>query len=172
MRHYEDIDALYTCGRPGPPDEQATYRAEIRFSVQSLPIPQPRQRHRVIQTRGRTYASNYTPARHPVQAFKQFVQMVARAHHRGDPLEGAIRLECTFRFPLPTSAPKVLKQAVVNMEHPPVSTRGRNDFDNLLKSVADSLTGILWVDDGQIAEGTWRKVYAIEAGVDVRVTQV
>lgn len=43
----------------------------ITFTVPAVPVAQPRQRMRVVQTHGgKTFAQNYTPVRDPVNAYK------------------------------------------------------------------------------------------------------
>jgi len=37
------------------------------------------------------------------------------------------------------------------------------------KAAVDCLTGLIWADDRQIAEGRWRKVYDVTPGVEVMV---
>ena len=41
----------------------------MKFTVNAVPIAQPRQRIRVMMIRGHTLATNYTPKKAPVQDF-------------------------------------------------------------------------------------------------------
>lgn len=128
---------------------------QLSFTVPAIPVAQPRQRSRTIRTKtGREFAHNYTPARHPVNAFKASVQLaahqkVARASN-GVPYDGPIELIATFVMPRPRV--KVWKRKPMRRE-PHIA---RPDIDNLLKALADALSGILWRDDAQ--------VYAVDAG--------
>lgn len=127
---------------------------DIRFTVPGLPIAQPRQRTRVMTFGGKTMGQNYTPAKHPVNTFKAAVQMAARQAWSGAPDAGPLILRLTFVFPRP--------QAMTWKKRPMPREwcLKKPDADNLFKSFADSLNGILWVDDSQIVQTTVEKLYA------------
>lgn len=63
------------------------------------------------------------------KANKEEMGWEARTQYRGRPLEAQICLSAAFYYP-----------------------KANRDIDNGLKSLQDSLTGILWVDDKQICE--------------------
>lgn len=71
---------------------------------------------------------------------KEAMAWEARAQYGGEPLEGDIECEVYLCWP----------------------TRRNHDVDNI-KSLLDSMKGILWVDDGQITRLTVEKRY--EKGV-------
>ncbi len=138
-----------------------SYR-QISFTVPCVPVAQPRQRHRVVQSGRRVFATNYTPTRDPVNAYKAAVQAAAAAAHQGPPLEGPLVVEMVFVLPRPKARPKWIKRW--SMWWHVWESGGRvphclklNDRDNLLKSTQDALNGILWDDDGQIWDGPPRK---------------
>lgn len=127
----------------------------IRFTVPACPVPQPRQRHRVVTTGdGRAFAQNYTSRTDPVQAFKATVRMAAQAAYQGGPLDGPVRVVATFILP----RPKYLtwKRKPMPRQH----SAARPDLDNLAKSLKDALTGLLWVDDIQVSVMSLEKWYA------------
>jgi Holliday junction resolvase RusA-like endonuclease len=162
MNHYAEERAMEGQSVRGP---------LIRIDIPGLPIAQPRQRHRAFVTKaGRVASSNYTPAAHPVNGFKALLALAARKVWRKAPLEGPLRVEVTFRFPLPASAKAAVKRQVAAGEWVPHTTKP--DADNLWKSSLDGLTGIVFVDDKQIAEGIWRKGYGSQPGVTVLVWQI
>jgi Holliday junction resolvase RusA-like endonuclease len=163
--HYEDIAAIYQ--RLARTDEMVI-RPGMAFSVACVPVPQPRQRHRVVNG-AKPYATNYTPATHPVNGFKHLVASEARRCWLGDPLAGAVELHVMFRFPLPASAKAADKRYIAAGAH--IAHSSRFDLDNLLKGLFDALTGITWVDDRQIGKLTAEKVYAKEPGVDVWIAE-
>lgn len=76
------------------------------------------------------------------------------------PLDGPVRAEVIFYMPKPPSRPK--KNWLVYV---------KPDLDKLCRSVFDSITGVLVVDDSRICELTTRKEYAIDrpGGVSVRL---
>ena len=43
------------------------------------------------------------------------------------------------------------------------------DSDNVIKAVCDGMNGVVWRDDVQAVEGSWRKVYGETPGLMVRV---
>ncbi len=136
----------------------------ITFTVPCVPIAQPRQRHRVMQAAGRTFAQNYTPDNHPVQAFKATCRLAAQ-QVGCTPIVGPVYLELLFTFP----RPKRLQWKNKTM-HAEWHT-SKPDLDNLEKSVKDALTGICWQDDAQVCSVVKRKIYG--AGGDpagVRIT--
>jgi Holliday junction resolvase RusA-like endonuclease len=127
----------------------------IRFLVPAIPIAQPRQRHRVVSAGGRYFASNYTPAKDPVNAFKAAVQLAANRVYAGPPLVGPLRMDLVFVFPRPKSVPKKLGSG--RQWH-----TVKPDRDNLQKSVQDALNGLLYRDDSQICDGVVLKFRAAE----------
>lgn len=137
----------------------------IQFSVPCVPVAQPRQRHRVVQTGGRTFAANYTPKTDPVNAFKAACQVAAAAAYTGGPLTCPVWMSVVFVFPR-------VKPAWLNKESRwwPAWNNGariphavcRNDRDNLLKSLQDGLNGLVWKDDGQIYDGPTAKWLAAD----------
>lgn len=117
----------------------------ITFHIPSIPIAQPRQRHRISQTAATAYASNYTPAKHPVNTFKAAVQLACQQAYKGPPLEGPLSLTIEFYLPRPKN--KIWKTKAM----PAYLHTGKPDIDNLVKSVKDALTGLAWRDDSQVA---------------------
>ena len=150
----------------------------IEFTVNAVPVAQPRQRHRVVKTRdGKAFATNYTPARDPVNAFKASVRMAAAAAYNGPPLTGPLQVDIIFV--LPRTKPAWLKKDSEWFSAWKVGERiphavSRNDRDNLMKSLQDCLNGLVWVDDGQIYSGETKKWLAAESEqphVEVRITR-
>lgn len=142
---------------------------EITFTVPSLPVAQPRQRHRVAQINGRAMAVNYTPAKSPINDFKATVRMAAKAAYNGAPLTGPVRCDITFVFPRPQA--KVWKTRPM----PRYWHTKKPDRDNLDKAVLDTLSGLLWRDDCQVCYGTIQKVHAAgdeQPRVEVRVCEL
>jgi Holliday junction resolvase RusA-like endonuclease len=161
MTIQENIDSLGISGD----DYQA--QSPISFTVPGVPVAQPRQRHRVVTSGGRTFAQNYTPAKDPVNTFKAAVRMAAAAAYQGPPLAGPLSVSLTFVMPRPGRL--IWKKR----EMPRVWAPVKPDRDNLEKSLQDTLNGQLWIDDSQIVAGEVRKVYAAgdeQACVEVRVS--
>lgn len=116
----------------------------IRFVIPCVPVAQPRQRHRVLEVRGRTFAQNYTPRNHPVNAFKASVQMAVAQAFSGAPMSGPVALWVKFVMP----RPQRLQWKTRQMPRQPHTSKP--DVDNLAKALKDAMTGLVWRDDSQI----------------------
>lgn len=124
----------------------------LSITVPAVPVAQPRQRHRIVKGKGgRVFASNYTPARDPVNAFKATCQMAAESVYKGAPLDGPLIVDFVFVMPRPRA--KVWKTKPM----PRYPHTGTPDRDNLIKSVQDALNGLVWADDAQIFDGRIEK---------------
>ncbi len=123
--------------------------ARVRFTIPGVPVAQPRQRHRIAKSGSDVFVHNFTPAGHPVQAYKAAMRLAAAAAYKGPPLEGPLRVVAVFVLP----RPKRLKTG------PRVWAPVKPDVDNLIKPW-DSLNGVLWADDKQIVAVAVRKLYA------------
>lgn len=123
----------------------------LQFTVYAVPVAQPRQRHRIVNMRaGKSWVHNYTPAKDPVNSYKYQIKEKARTYMDGAPLlEGPLKLACHLFLPRPA------KFDAKKYPQGPIWHTGKKDFDNLGKSVADALTGIVYRDDGQIC---WAEV--------------
>lgn len=127
----------------------------IAIYVPAVPVPQPRQRHRVVQRKdgGKAFSQGYTPTKDPVNVFKSTVRMAAREVYQGPPLTGALRINCVF----------VLRREKSKMwktrEKPRYPHTVKPDIDNLMKPVLDALTGTVIAEDSLIWNGQitkWR----------------
>jgi Holliday junction resolvase RusA-like endonuclease len=129
----------------------------IRFTVYGAPVSQPRQRHRVMVKNGKAFATNYTPAKDPVQSWKSYVRDAAEKAG-AVVFTGPVRMSIWFYLPRP--------QSLSRKKDPdgPVIHAGAKDLDNLYKAVADSLIGICFQDDRQVAEAKICKFYHEKAG--------
>lgn len=126
----------------------------IRFTVPAIPVAQPRQRHRVITSAGRSFAHNYTPKDSPVNSYKAAVQFAAQAAYTGAPHDGPVRLNVVFVFPRP-QAMRWKKKPTPRARH-----CGKPDIDNLVKPLTDALNGLVFVDDARISCAMVQKVIA------------
>ena len=131
----------------------------IAFNVPGAPVPQPRPR---VTTRG-GHGHAYTPAKHPVHAYRQAVAAAARAAGagvHGEPVEVCV----DFVFERPKSH---LRKAGLAADAPEIP---RADLDNMAKAVLDSLNGVAWEDDRQVRRLVLTKSYGTEARTTVRIS--
>ena len=115
----------------------------IRFTIPGVPVAQPRQRHRVIQSGGRAFATNYTPSTHPVAAFKALTRLAASQVYSGSPLDCPLVMLVVFVFQRPASVRK--RDGTGRLPH-----TGRPDAENCLKAVQDALEGAVYRNDSLI----------------------
>lgn len=122
----------------------------IDFTVGGTVVPQPRQRHGVIDGT----VMNFTPRKHPVQGYKATVTLAARmARPRDWPLDAAYRVLIVVVVPRPQRLGK--RPGVILSNTKP-------DGDNYLKAILDALKSELLNDDGQAADIRVVKVYAAD----------
>lgn len=126
----------------------------ISFIVPTVPVAQPRQRHRGFICKGKVITHNYTPQDHPVNAFKTHCQIALREVYQGTPIEGPISLSLTFIMPRPQSLCRK-KDPTGRIWH-----ISKPDADNLAKAFKDALKSMAWNDDSQVCRLVATKCYA------------
>lgn len=132
----------------------------IRIEIPGNPIPKGRPRF----GNGRTY----TPKR--TKTFEDSVGLYARSAMAGElPYDAPMDMRAVFVFEPPKSWSKKKRQAA--MDGLVFCTSG-GDLDNLQKAVADSLNGIVYVDDRQIISAHVSKAYGPTAGTIVELTPI
>lgn len=126
----------------------------LDITVPGQPVPQPRPRLSTLGGRARAY----TPADHPIHAYRQAVELLAKASGPGA-ADGGFAIEIEAVYARPASHWTKAGLASGAPEHP-----GRNlgDWDNVAKGVLDAITdaGTVWHDDAQVVEATVRKRFA------------
>lgn len=118
----------------------------IEFEVLGLPAPQGSAR--AFMANGRAHLTNAKTPKH--NAWRDSVAQAARDVAEHDdvtaPLDGALNLSIEFRFPMPKSRPKRVRDAGSAMK------TSAPDLDKLVRSVCDALVaGGLIADDARIA---------------------
>lgn len=118
---------------------------EVTFEV--LGIPQPQGSARAFMPAGARYPV-VTSDNPKLKGWRKEVAQAARRAHRGDPIDGPIRVLAAFYLP----RPKALRGDRSHVTRP--------DCDKLLRSIGDSITGVIIRDDAQVTEITGTKAYA------------
>jgi len=112
----------------------------LRFNIKTKPIPQARPRFYVRYHGLKGFVGAYDQDRS--KSYKEFIAWHGRlkANEAGllNPSQQPIALEIIFQMG---------KNNRLNEYH-----TKRPDLDNLIKSVKDALTGIIWKDDSQIVK--------------------
>jgi crossover junction endodeoxyribonuclease RusA len=134
--------------------------------VPALPVAQPRQRHT-------SFGKNYIPKSHPIHAFKAAVMLACDRDGPGEPLQNAVSLRVTFRFPRPKSHWGTGRNAGALKRSAQLRHIQRPDVDNLGKAVMDAMTQAgVWRDDSQACHLTLIKVWCNadeKPGVTIRL---
>jgi Holliday junction resolvase RusA-like endonuclease len=131
----------------------------LQISADMRPLPKARPRVARINGHVRLYTPKSTATYERELAIMAHIQM----EHR-PPLQSPCRLllECTFTPP--NSLSKVKHAAMIDQPCPV-----KKDGDNLLKSVKDALTGIVYVDDRFVTDSQVIKRYGTEDHVRVTI---
>jgi Holliday junction resolvase RusA-like endonuclease len=133
--------------------------AEIRFTIPGNPCA--KERPRFNTKTGRAFTPKKT-----VRAENVVAKLARTAMGARNPMTGPIRLHIEAVFPIPASWPAHLKRAAIEGR---VWHVARSDLDNIVKLVSDSMNGIAFADDSQVAVLTNGKRYGKPERVDVRV---
>lgn len=117
------------------------------FTVYAEPVPYARR----ASMQGR--ASYLTPA---ARNAENLIRMEA-ARVMSQPITGAVDMRVSFYFPRPKRMMST-KRKPRPMSDELYVTCKRHDIDNLLKTVLDGLTGVGFMDDGQVVRVSAVKV--------------
>jgi Holliday junction resolvase RusA-like endonuclease len=131
-------------------------------------MPVPKERPRVVRNKRTGKIQSFTPQR--TAAFHAQVHRVVDQVMFGHPLmDGPLRVDVSFKMPVPKSWPKWKQEAALLGVIRPT---GRPDLDNLEKALLDAFNSHLIDDDSLVIERFARKVYAEEAGIEARVDRL
>jgi Holliday junction resolvase RusA-like endonuclease len=131
----------------------------IRFTVIGVPQPQGSSRAFVPKGWKRAIVTSSNPKLKPWR--QEIAETAAYEMQRcGARLlqKVPIILEASFFFDKPKSAKKSLREKIT-----------KPDVDKLLRSLADSLTGVVFRDDAQIVDCHVRKEFGLPSRVEVSV---
>lgn len=123
----------------------------ITLVIPAVPVAQPRPRASSFGGRVRVHevvsikSADGSRKPHPIAAFKATCRMAAQQAYSKEPLDGPLSVRLVFVMPRPT-AMQWKTRPMPRLPH-----AKKPDVDNLAKSVFDALTGLLWLDDAQIA---------------------
>ena len=128
--------------------------------------PQGKGRARVGTIGG--HARMFTPPK--TLAYEGLIAHAAQLAMRGAaPLDGDCRLEVDIICTVPASWSGKKRALALAGDIRPAK---KPDSDNVIKAVCDGMNGVVWRDDVQAVEGSWRKVYGETPGVRVRVASL
>lgn len=127
----------------------------VQFTIESVPVAQPRQRHSARLCGGKILSRNYLPKEHPVHAFKAAARLAAaRAMASRAPFD--VPLSLIVRFVMPRPKGMIWKKRPM----PRTPHTKTPDADNLVKALCDALNALVWRDDSLVWCVDARKVIA------------
>lgn len=105
----------------------------------------------------------YVPKSHAVHPYRQAVALAAKAAGC-EPHAEPVNVVIDLVFARPKSH---YRKSGIRSDAPKLP---RADLDNCAKGVLDSLNGIAWVDDSQVARLVVEKSYGVEGRTTVRIS--
>lgn len=100
--------------------------------------------------------------------YEQLIAVYASAAMKNAPLlEHSVRLHIGIYCKVPGRWSKKRRASALGGMERPSTISG---IDHIIKTVADGMNGIVWIDDSQIVELVCSKHYALEPHVNVSVT--
>lgn len=133
----------------------------VCFYVDTTPIPKGRPRFRSMGKFVQTYTDSKT------RSFEELIAEQAKeAMGDMEPLETPLSVFLHFTLPIPVSATKKVKEALLNAPH-----IKKPDIDNLCKSVLDGMANIVFKNDGQISSLHATKKYGTVGFINVLVRE-
>lgn len=148
------------------PKESASYQGGslsivITFNVDATPVPKGRPRFRSMGKFVSTYTDNKT---------RDFEALIAEHAKQAmgdmEPLETPLTVFLHFMLPIPASASKKAREALLNAPH-----TKKPDIDNLCKSVLDGMGDIVFKNDGQIASLHATKKYGNQGFISILIKE-
>ena len=137
----------------------------IEFCIQHEVAPKQGDRVRVIQSKGKAFATHYTPAK--VKNNARSLAALMEPHKPPMPLEGPLRVSLRFDYPWRAGE----SQKARNGGARPKDTRP--DWDNLCKNVADVMQASgFYLNDAQLADVRVTKCWTGQVALHVRLEKI
>jgi Holliday junction resolvase RusA-like endonuclease len=136
---------------------------QVMFTVEGKPIPKGRPR---FARRG-NFVSTYSP-KTTVDYELKASEAARQAMGSSEPLETPVSFFCYITIPIPKSYSKKRVEACLNGFEKPTK---KPDWDNIAKAIADSINGIVYIDDCQIVNAHVAKRYGTVGMVEVLVKE-
>lgn len=131
----------------------------VKFCVLGEPKAKSRPRASVINGHARMYTPKDTVN------YENLVRYTYQSEV-GEKLEGAISMDIKAYYPIPTSVSKKKREEMLTEK---VAYLKKNDLDNTVKIIADSLNGIAYDDDKQIYRLSAEKYYSDKPRVEIEL---
>lgn len=126
--------------------------------------PLGKERVRFVKATGRAF----TPER--TVNYESRVALAGQTAMAGlPPMEGPVEVHIAAYVPIAQSWSKKRQAAALAGTERPTK---KPDIDNLIKSLADGLNLVVWIDDSQVVQVTATKHYSDRPRVEIRVKQI
>lgn len=136
----------------------------ITFFIPGEPVAKGRARSFVRNG----VISHYTPQK--TSSYEKLVAKIASVKMAGKKLLlTPVSMKIIACFKIPESWSKKKQKLAQEGKILPAK---KPDIDNCLKAVNDSLNGIVWKDDCQVVECFMKKIFSMEPGVQVTISDV
>ncbi len=139
----------------------------IELFIRGVPKPGGSKTPGISKKTGKQYVYDACKGN---KAWKNTVAQYAKAHYRGELLDGAILIVAIFYMPRPKS--HFNSKGILKPSAPKYHTT-RPDATKLFRALEDALTGIVWTDDARIVGQEVKKNYAdpvSQVGVLVQIS--
>ena len=123
----------------------------IKFFVPGVPVPQGSKNAFVM--RGKAVMSE---ANKNTKPWRDTIKAIALDNYKGIALLCPLKVNVCFFFQRPNS--HLRKNGTLKPNQPNYKPQ-KPDLDKLLRSLGDSLTGIIWYDDSQIVQIFAKKLF-------------
>ena len=137
---------------------------KIAFTVHGKPVGQGRPRTTVRNGRAIIYKPE-TSKRYEAEIAKE----AKNAMGETKPFTGPVSLELSVYKAPPSGATKKQREDMLKGEIFPTT---KPDLDNVIKAVADALTGVVWEDDKQVVMIDAAQYFAEEPLVKIEVADI
>ena len=120
----------------------------VSFEAHGIPVTQGSKKAMRNRHTGKTVMVESSERHGPWRAL---VSLAAQEAMETGPTSAAVNLAAVFRFPRPKSHYRSGKNAHLLSDSSPHHHTNTPDLDKLVRCVCDSMTGIVWNDDSQVA---------------------
>jgi len=147
-------------------------RDDMKFFVPGIPVPKGSAKAFYNKHLGRAQVVQDNHERQ--KPWASLISTIA-IEQTGSPLfKGPVSLSLRFHMPRPKKHYFTGKRSrILRPDAPAWHTSHTGDLDKLVRCVKDALTGIVWVDDCQVAHmGDTRKFYSETPGVEIEIREI
>ena len=143
----------------------------IEFKILGIPTPKQSARFYAKNFGGKTMIKSYQK-KEVVEKERNIAFDVRSQLPEGFiPYDCPLSFEVLFVFPILSSMKKAVRQAIEEGEIVYKPTKP-DLHDNLMKILADSMNGIVFVDDSRICKVSSQKIYGIIPRIEVIIKQI